>query len=218
MSQTVRIDWQYILSRVCGSVRPRKKNYTRKTYNISGKSGRQCVCLIEWPSYRPWMPAEQAKMGVNSVPLRRHRPIEPERRRRWVCVRAHVCPCLCARVCALLMIIIKIIILYFIQIRHTDDFPSTGTRIVQHKHWYLDFCIKPQSHQAYDHVTTYLRPEQGPIVERTYDWSQRSYDRSQMSWVFARGKSVATRSLAMFKTGRATLRPVVPPIDCSLTL
>ena len=27
----------------------------------------------------------------------------------------------------LLMIIIKIIILYFIQIRHTDDFPPTGT-------------------------------------------------------------------------------------------
>ena len=29
------------------------------------------------------------------------------------------------------MIIIKIIILYFIQIRHTDDFPSTGTRLVR---------------------------------------------------------------------------------------
>ena len=28
------------------------------------------------------------------------------------------------------MIIIKIIILYFMQIRHTDDFPSTGTRLV----------------------------------------------------------------------------------------
>ena len=28
------------------------------------------------------------------------------------------------------MIIIKLIILYFIQIRHTDDFPSTGTRLV----------------------------------------------------------------------------------------
>ena len=28
------------------------------------------------------------------------------------------------------MIIIKIIILYFIQIRHPDDFPSTGTRLV----------------------------------------------------------------------------------------
>ena len=30
----------------------------------------------------------------------------------------------------LIMIIIKIIILYFIQIRHTDDFPSTDTRLV----------------------------------------------------------------------------------------
>ena len=28
------------------------------------------------------------------------------------------------------MIIIKNIILYFIQIRHTDDFPSMGTRLV----------------------------------------------------------------------------------------
>ena len=28
------------------------------------------------------------------------------------------------------MIIIKIIILYFILIRHIDDFPSTGTRLV----------------------------------------------------------------------------------------
>ena len=28
------------------------------------------------------------------------------------------------------MIIIKNIILYFIQIRHTDDFPSTGTLLV----------------------------------------------------------------------------------------
>ena len=29
------------------------------------------------------------------------------------------------------MIIAKIIILYFIHIRHTDDFPSTGTRLVR---------------------------------------------------------------------------------------
>ena len=28
------------------------------------------------------------------------------------------------------MIIIKIIFLYFIEIAHTDDFPSTGTRLV----------------------------------------------------------------------------------------
>ena len=33
------------------------------------------------------------------------------------------------------MIIIKIIILYFIQIRHTDDFPSTGTRLVSVMNW-----------------------------------------------------------------------------------
>ena len=38
---------------------------------------------------------------------------------------------------------------------------------------------------------------------------------SQRSWVIARGKSVATRSMVMFKTGRANLRPVAPPIDCS---
>ena len=32
----------------------------------------------------------------------------------------------------LIMIIIKIIILYFIQITHTGDFPSMGTRLVVH--------------------------------------------------------------------------------------
>ena len=31
------------------------------------------------------------------------------------------------------MIIIKIVILYFTQITHTDDFPSTGTRLLQIK-------------------------------------------------------------------------------------
>ena len=47
------------------------------------------------------------------------------------------------------------------------------------------------------------------MVERTYDWWQRSYDWSQRSWVIARGKSVATTSMVMFKTGRATLLSVV---------
>ena len=71
------------------------------------------------------------------------------------CVCVCVCVCVCARASAHLcvyaracmrdvfaiydnnisprLIIIKklrIIILYFIQIRHTDDFPSTGTRLV----------------------------------------------------------------------------------------
>ena len=58
----------------------------------------------------------------------------------------------------------------------------------------LVLFIKPQSHQAYDQVTTYMRPKNGPIVERTYDWSRRSYDWSQRSWMIARGKSVAARS------------------------
>ena len=58
-----------------------------------------------------------------------------------VCVHAGVCVRACGRdVFAiynntisprLIMIIIKMIILYFIRIRHTDDFPSTGTRLVQ---------------------------------------------------------------------------------------
>ena len=39
---------------------------------------------------------------------------------------------------SLLMIIIKIIILYFIQIRHTDSFPPTGTLLV----YYTIICLK----------------------------------------------------------------------------
>ena len=99
--------------------------------------------------------------------------------------------------------------------------------------------LKTQSHRAYDQVTTYRRSKKcwngGSIVERSYDWYQRSYDWSQRSWVIASGKSVASRSMVMFKTwnllfqivsgrtisratGRATLRSVVPPIGCSLTL
>ena len=60
----------------------------------------------------------------------------------------HVCECVCACVCVracvrdvfaiydnntlprLIMIIIGIIFLYFIEIAHTDYFPSTGTRLV----------------------------------------------------------------------------------------
>ena len=55
-----------------------------------------------------------------------------------VCARAYVHACV--RIVfaiydndilpSLIMIIIKIIILYFIPIRRTDDFPSTGTRLV----------------------------------------------------------------------------------------
>ena len=60
----------------------------------------------------------------------------------WVCASVHVRTSVhaCVRACVrdvfaiyddnilsrLIMIIIKIIILYFTQIRHTDDFPSAG--------------------------------------------------------------------------------------------
>ena len=64
----------------------------------------------------------------------------PKQRRSCVGVRECVRVCACVRPCVrdvfaiyddnifsrLIMIIIKIIILYFIQIRHTDDFPSAG--------------------------------------------------------------------------------------------
>ena len=56
-----------------------------------------------------------------------------------------------------------------------------------------------------------MRPKNGPIVEITYDWSQRSYDWLQRSWLIARGKSVAARSWSCSKpshTGLTTrLRP-----------
>ena len=61
----------------------------------------------------------------------------------YACVHARACVSACLRdVFAihnnnssprLIMIIIKSIILYFIQIRHTDDLPSTGTRLVKVK-------------------------------------------------------------------------------------
>ena len=65
-----------------------------------------------------------------------------------------VCVCACVRVCVrdvfgiydnniqprLIMIIIKNVILYFIHITHTDDFPSTGTRLVLIICLGLDLC------------------------------------------------------------------------------
>ena len=71
--------------------------------------------------------------------------------------------------------------------------------------------LKPQSHQAYDLVTTYLRPKNGPIVERTYIWSHRSYDWSQRSWVIARGKSVAAMSWSCSKPSNPGLTTRLRP-------
>ena len=72
----------------------------------------------------------------------------PTHQRSWVGVCVFTSVSLCERACMracvrdvfaiydhnilprLKMIIIKIVILYFIQIRHTDGFTSTGTRLV----------------------------------------------------------------------------------------
>ena len=62
-----------------------------------------------------------------------------------VCSRVYTCMRACVHACMrdvfaiydnnilprLIMIIIKIIVLHFIEIEHTDDFPSMGTRLVQ---------------------------------------------------------------------------------------
>ena len=57
-----------------------------------------------------------------------------------VCMRVRACMRACVRdvfaiydnntLPRLIMIIIKILFLYFIEIAHTNDFPSTGTRLV----------------------------------------------------------------------------------------
>ena len=53
--------------------------------------------------------------------------------------------------------------------------------------------VTPGLRPGYDLPVTEKLGIVGKIVERTYDWSQRS-------WVIARAKSVAARSYVMFKT------------------
>ena len=67
------------------------------------------------------------------------------------CARVCTCACVCVRACmrdvfaiydnnilpSLIMIIIKINFLYFVEIAHTDDFPSKGTRLVYYKSPYV---------------------------------------------------------------------------------
>ena len=53
--------------------------------------------------------------------------------------------------------------------------------------------VTPGLQPGYDLPATGKCWNRGHVVERTYDWSQRS-------WVIARAKSVVTRSMVMFKT------------------
>ena len=199
MSQTVRIDWQYILSRVRVSVTPihflyAKNSQNYREYRVAAR------CLFEWSTDRPLF--GQRRKGANSVMVGRTDPSNSNGGG-WVCACVRVCVCACVRVCVcacvrvcvcacvrvcvcacvrvcvcacvcgrecvrvcvfasmcaracvrtcvracvrdvfalydnniwprLIMIIIKIIFLYFIEIAHTDYFPSTSTRLVSTK-------------------------------------------------------------------------------------
>ena len=54
------------------------------------------------------------------------------------------------------MIIITNIIIYFVQIRHTDDFPSTGTRLV-----IIIVFISGQAHKSKMNNMSKVSPEIG---------------------------------------------------------
>ena len=131
MSRTVRIDWMHIMSWVRVSVWPsnffirEKHTKPRETRSPSRvfiwmKQGRDARRQQNRPSrFGATDPSHSANLKGSAV-------------------------CACVRACArdvfsifdnniwprLIMITITIIILYFIQIRHTDDFSSTGTRLV----------------------------------------------------------------------------------------
>ena len=176
MSQTVRIDWQHILSRVRISVRPRIVLYAKNTQNYREYRVACATVYLNEVATGHWSPAPLAKEGVNSVMGHgwAHRPIEqrhPVRRWQWVgvCASVRVCARACVRACMrdvfaiydnniwprLIMIILKIIMLYFIEIAHTDDFPSTGIRLVfsnRHREQHPG-----DSRQQHFHVVTFPR-------------------------------------------------------------
>ena len=144
MSLTVHIDWQYILSRVGVSVRPRIFYIREKHPKLSRILPRTRDCLFQWSTDRPFM---ASGTGEKRAYLRHGWAHTAHVTATtwmvmavggWACARVRVCVCV-RDVFAiydniilprLIMIIIKTIILYFIQITHTDDFHSTGTRLV----------------------------------------------------------------------------------------
>ena len=168
MSLTVRIVWEYIMSRVRISVRPQHFCICQKHSKSQGN--RAASASVYFNGQRPAVVTSGT--GRHGWLAQTHRiAIRRQRCVRGVCVhgfarvRVHACVCIrsfvracvrscvrscvraCVRACVrdvfaiydnniwprLIMMIIKHIILYFILIRHTDDFPSTGTRLVQVK-------------------------------------------------------------------------------------
>ena len=144
MSQTVCIVWKHILSQVRVSVWPSNFFIREKHPKLSRIPPRTRDCLFEWSTDWPFM---VSGAGETRAYLRHSWP-HTDPSTTWMvtavggCVRARASVCVYACVHdvftiydniiwpMLIMIIIKTNILYFIQIRHTDDFPSTGTRLV----------------------------------------------------------------------------------------
>ena len=146
MSQTVLIAWKHILSQVRVSVRP-SNFFIREKHKPSGNRI-ALACLFEWNSDAHCRQRSgPSRLGATDPSLT------------W---KARRCVCVCASVHAcvrevfwydnniwprLIMMVIKIIILYFIQIRHIDDFPSTGTRLVLLICWFhckSDVIVTPK--------------------------------------------------------------------------
>ena len=132
----------------------------RKTLKTSGKPGRQCQCLFQWPAISYCHQRSGPSRLAGTDPSNSDTATA-------VCVGGGVCVRTSVRACVhacvrdvfaihdnniwprLIMIIIRNIILYFIQIRHTDDFPSTGTRLVfindlpkNGENNYYNYCMK----------------------------------------------------------------------------
>ena len=112
-----------------------------KTSKTSGEIGSACVYFN---GQRPALSPAKRAVTVG---------------RQWIAITctAATAVCACLRACVrvvfamydnniwprLIMIIIKIIILYIIQISHTDEFPSTGTRLVMntYRNHHVLFCM-----------------------------------------------------------------------------
>ena len=135
MSQTDRIVWKHILSRVHVSVRPRICFIREKTPNLSLIQSRPHVTVVYFNGSPTGHCLASVESGVpNPDGLIGRTDTATVLGEGGVFASVHVRACMrdVFAICdndilpRLIMIIIKIIILYFIQIRHTDDFSWTG--------------------------------------------------------------------------------------------
>ena len=127
MSQTDRIVWQHILSWVRISVRPGICFISEKTPYLSLIQSRPHVVYFNGSPTGHCLASVESGAPNHDGLIGRTDTANSDGRG-WGCACLRVWACVRVRACdndilpRLIMIIIKIIILYFIQIRHTDDF------------------------------------------------------------------------------------------------